>query len=668
MRPYIMKSRLKLIFVDVHSDPATYSILEKLAPLLSKMGYTKFFAEYRKKWNIDSIMETDKQTMDFCDRINEIANNNHFDMNQLNLNKKEDFVTLTATPAINQFIRNNPLGANAQQELRRGTAKRAEYNFLKVLKDINIAFQPICSENSIYSFQDKAFLVEADDYMAKAYINTNEEVFGTMGIAHIKGVQDILLNTSTHQDVCFFHLYSTAETLMEKNKQQATADFPDLERKLRSDKNYFPMPIESINIAELTEAAIINIIISKMENHSAKKNININSVVQTRFNFEQYYKPNQTSLDLSYQKNMTSEDIPYLFNFLNQHPEITCLNLYGCELGNNRVTTLAQELASNNTLTSIVLRQNFITDVGAIALAEALTSNTKLYELSLGFNKIGDRGAFALSNTGLKILDLFDNAITNQGAKCFFINTKLIKISLLCNRVNEDTQVIIKDRIRKNKPMHYALSSFHSCSIFEKAYKEDKTSLVHTLVPEILDQIYVYVLMLNNSVIVNSDVFIKIVQTIIQQSNDKEYSQLINNDVIQLSNAEKCKNAEIAALQWRIEGLQVLKSIINHSTFWRNRGKPGQIMFMLMEFENYHNLNYTPFKAWENMKKQAKCQWMDNPHKDLVDLCNAIVKGNIDALHALEMKAVKEESEYSPETLQLDSSSDDDAPWKAMYY
>ena len=120
-------------------------------------------------------------------------------------------------------------------------------------------------------------MIEANTSIANAYINTNEPVFGTIGVVHVKEIQEILLNTSalSNQDVCFFHLYSTPETLMEKNKQQATHDHPDLERILRTEANYFAMPVKSINVTELKEEEIIKIIITKIDNHLAIKNIKI---------------------------------------------------------------------------------------------------------------------------------------------------------------------------------------------------------------------------------------------------------------------------------------------------------------------------------------------------------------------------------------------------------
>jgi Ran GTPase-activating protein (RanGAP) involved in mRNA processing and transport len=51
-------------------------------------------------------------------------------------------------------------------------------------------------------------------------------------------------------------------------------------------------------------------------------------------------------------------------------------------------TQLTSSLKSNNTLTSLVLRENLISDTGATQLALSLKSNNTLTELNLGGNEI----------------------------------------------------------------------------------------------------------------------------------------------------------------------------------------------------------------------------------------------------------------------------------------
>jgi hypothetical protein len=58
---------------------------------------------------------------------------------------------------------------------------------------------------------------------------------------------------------------------------------------------------------------------------------------------------------------------------------------------------LAEALAANGTLTSLVLSDNYIGVEGAKALAEALTQNKALTELSIKGNELGDEGVEALA-------------------------------------------------------------------------------------------------------------------------------------------------------------------------------------------------------------------------------------------------------------------------------
>jgi hypothetical protein len=310
-----------------------------------------------------------------------------------------------------------------------------------------------------------------------------------------------------------------------------------------------------------------------------------------------------------------------------------------CGLGNAGVAVLAAELASNITLKELHLRENDISVPGAIALANALAKNTTLNQLYLGFNPIWDEGVKALAGTKLKYLDLYDTRITERGVKYFFNNTSLTELSLMDTKFDKDTQSIIDYRIKRNQQMSDALPSllscFSSCSLFGKKFG-------NMLLPEILEQIYTYMFKLNGSIIVSPEIFVSIIRKIFQQSSDKQVAQLTLND------DKKIRNFENVVRQHRVEELQVLEAILNHSTFWRNRGEPTIIIAMCSELDNYRKSEDTPFTAWENMRENMKIRTLfpyENQHEDVVELRNAIMKSDIDALKALEKKAAEEELE-----------------------
>lgn len=62
----------------------------------------------------------------------------------------------------------------------------------------------------------------------------------------------------------------------------------------------------------------------------------------------------------------------------------------GCELNDDHAQQISHYLADNNTLISLNLFGNRITDIGATAIAKALLSNQKLQYLSLAMNNITD--------------------------------------------------------------------------------------------------------------------------------------------------------------------------------------------------------------------------------------------------------------------------------------
>jgi hypothetical protein len=101
---------------------------------------------------------------------------------------------------------------------------------------------------------------------------------------------------------------------------------------------------------------------------------------------------------------------------------------------------LTQALATNSTLTVLSLSRNKLNDDDAILLADALRNNSTLEHLDVKENNIGDIGACALANTaalvgtGLKILDLVKNPLSELGVSAFLAavlkNMNLIQIQL----------------------------------------------------------------------------------------------------------------------------------------------------------------------------------------------------------------------------------------------
>lgn len=122
-------------------------------------------------------------------------------------------------------------------------------------------------------------------------------------------------------------------------------------------------------------------------------------------------------LDLTH--NLKIEDCMNLYDALKVNTSLQTLILSHNYLGDTYVIILA-DILYQNTLVTLDLSRNIISNGGARSLSAALISNTSLSKLNLSFNEIEDRGAVALSvairrNKTLKMLDLSHNFIEEYG-------------------------------------------------------------------------------------------------------------------------------------------------------------------------------------------------------------------------------------------------------------
>jgi len=107
--------------------------------------------------------------------------------------------------------------------------------------------------------------------------------------------------------------------------------------------------------------------------------------------------------------------------FLQDHPDITTLNLYKNNIGPKGTKLLAEFLQANTTIKSLIISDNHIGSEGVFAIASLLASNKTLNEINLTFNHIDEDGAKVLAtamshNTTLSGLNLRDNPIGDKGA------------------------------------------------------------------------------------------------------------------------------------------------------------------------------------------------------------------------------------------------------------
>ena len=125
---------------------------------------------------------------------------------------------------------------------------------------------------------------------------------------------------------------------------------------------------------------------------------------------------------------------------------VTYLLLFFSGVGDSGAAALAKAVEINSTLTELNLSENGIGDSGAAALAKAVEINSTLRILHLSHNGIGDSGAAALAkaveiNSTLILLDLSHNGIGDSGAaalaKAVEINTTLLVLDLSHNGIGD---------------------------------------------------------------------------------------------------------------------------------------------------------------------------------------------------------------------------------------
>jgi len=118
--------------------------------------------------------------------------------------------------------------------------------------------------------------------------------------------------------------------------------------------------------------------------------------------------------------NFGPDDPRILMNALLDEPNIENLNMSGCRIGDAGIIQL-KRLLENNTIKTLNLSCNSITDIGMKNLCTSLKDTTELETLILSNNKITDAGIESIANllrtnTKLKILDVSGNEIGDDGA------------------------------------------------------------------------------------------------------------------------------------------------------------------------------------------------------------------------------------------------------------
>ena len=142
------------------------------------------------------------------------------------------------------------------------------------------------------------------------------------------------------------------------------------------------------------------------------------------------------------------------------------LNLEGNKLGDTNVMMLCDGLCSNNTVRTLNLSRNYLTNVCTEKLGAYLEMNPPLRELYLYWNRIQGRGGCnifkgLMSNNTLKILDLAWNSLGNQASgfaksvsEFVAINTDLVVLDISNNQLGKEAAKEIADGLSKNHSIY----------------------------------------------------------------------------------------------------------------------------------------------------------------------------------------------------------------------
>ena len=142
----------------------------------------------------------------------------------------------------------------------------------------------------------------------------------------------------------------------------------------------------------------------------------------------------------------------------------------GGQIGEVGAVILAHAMATNSTVTYLLLFFSGVGDSGAAALAKAVEINSTLTELNLSENGIGDSGAAALAkaveiNSTLRILHLSHNGIGDSGAaalaKAVEINSTLILLDLSHNGIGDSGAAALAKAVEINSRVELLGLSFN---------------------------------------------------------------------------------------------------------------------------------------------------------------------------------------------------------------
>lgn len=248
-----MQPRLpKLIFAENHSDPITKKILAKLAPKLKKLGYECFFDEYPPNTTLKSAINEMEEWENQFHNLKKA-----FENNKLDINKPDDLISYALIIANKTKIDFLEIMKELKSLIIRRDGRLAYKNLYETLQENSLSYVGIdLSKKMIDESVESKDLSKRDDQMTNAYLKTNKNVFGLIGLEHSIGMQKKILEemdkSTASANFCFFHIFSRQ-------------DSNDIENRVRAGKEQFSFGITPIDAQSLSEDKIIYIIINEIK-------------------------------------------------------------------------------------------------------------------------------------------------------------------------------------------------------------------------------------------------------------------------------------------------------------------------------------------------------------------------------------------------------------------
>ena len=147
------------------------------------------------------------------------------------------------------------------------------------------------------------------------------------------------------------------------------------------------------------------------------------------------------------------------------------LSIVNCNVGDEHLKLLAHGLADNQTITSLDMSFNLISDFGICDLIDGLFINITLKRLTLSHNNIGNVGCVYLSdlllgNVSLKRLDISYNRVGSDGAKsiskALCSNSLLKRLDLGHNNIGDEGCSALAEGLKANKTLATLDLSFNA--------------------------------------------------------------------------------------------------------------------------------------------------------------------------------------------------------------